>query len=426
VEREPVVGDVIDQRYTLKREIARGGMGAVFEAEQRETGRTVALKLVVRRSRFVRVSEEQLLLEAQAIGAVRHPGVVDLLDVGVCTSFGPYLALEMLVGRTLDGIIAARRTLPVREVARIGRQVCEALAVVHERRIVHRDLKPSNVFIALEDGREVVKLFDFGIAALGAANLGGPSEDRESFGTPEYMAPEQLLGEGPVDQRADLYAAGVTLFECLTGEVPYSGTMAQVLMKVARASVAPSVRALRSDVGEEFDEVLAVMLATKAEERFASGAAVARAIGLATGFAEGSTHLLGDVSPAMQGEVQRVSRATGAPPPPNPRVQRLFERVPYVTVTEVRHEGVVVEGRSEDISLGGMLVRTAGPLPAQARIRVKFALPREARDVVVPATIRWSREARGGDHANGVQFVDLPNDCRKAILEFVRNPEDVP
>lgn len=421
VAKDPVVGDLIDQRYTLRREIARGGMGTVFEAEQLETGRIVALKLVHRRSRFVRVSEEQLLIEAQAISAVRHPAIVELLDVGVCAAQGPYLALEMLVGRTLDGIIASRGTLPVRDVAHIGRQICEALAVVHERRIVHRDLKPSNVFIALEGGREVVKLFDFGIAALGGASLDAPSGDREAFGTPEYMAPEQLLGEGAVDHRADLYAAGVTLFECLTGTVPYTGTMGQVVSKLSRASAPPSVRVLRPDVDPELDEILTVTLALRPEDRFASGRALARSLGLATGCTEGATHLLGDATPSMREEFDRLSRLPERGSPTS-RVQRLFERVPYITMAELNHNGATVEGRSEDISLGGMLVRTQETIPAQAKIRIKFTLPGEGRSVAVGATIRWCREARGGHYASGVQFVDLPNDCRKAILDFVRSP----
>lgn len=422
--KDPIVGDVIDHRYTLRREIARGGMGTVFEAEQTETGRIVALKLVHRRSRHVRISEEQLLLEAQAISAVRHPGIVELVDVGICVLKGPYLALEMLIGRTLDGIIAARGPLPVREVVHLGRQMCEALAHVHEKRIVHRDLKPSNVFIALENGREVVKLFDFGIAALSGANLDGPSGDRAEFGTPEYMAPELLLGEGPVDHRVDLYAAGVTLFECLTGDVPYVGTLAQVVTKLARGMAPPDVGTLRPDVSADFAEILAMLLAPRPEERFDNGLAFARALALATGWPEGTTQLLGDATPGFQGEFDRVSRI-----PDNaramPHVQRLFERMAYVTMTELTYDGTTVDGRSEDISLGGMLVRTAGAIPAQAKVRVKFDLPRVGRTVTVGATIRWCREARDGGHANGVQFVDLPNDCRKAILDFVRAPSDV-
>ncbi|MBM4358165.1 MAG: protein kinase [Deltaproteobacteria bacterium] len=416
--KEPIVGDVIDQRYVLRRQIARGGMGAVFEAEQRESGRVVALKVVHRRSRFVKVIEEQLLVEAQAIAAVRHPGIVELLDVGVCATNGPYLALEMLVGRTLDGIVAARRRLPLRDAILIGIQICEALAVVHERRIVHRDLKPSNVFIALEGGREVVKLFDFGIAALGAGGIGGDPND-EAFGTPEYMAPEQLLGEGTVDHRVDVYAAGVTLYECLTGDVPFSGMVGQVVAKLATAEHAPRISETRPDASDDLDDALQGALAINADRRFMSAQAMGRTLASLVENPHGSTCLLGEATPAMLGELDRVSRnpeSRGS----DPRVQRLFERVPYVTVAEVVHGGAVLVGKSEDISLGGMLVRSDVPVDAQTRVKVRFALPGSARPVDVGATVRWSRAARSGEFAIGLQFVDLQNECRKAILDFVR------
>lgn len=418
--KDPVVGDVIDQRYVLRREIARGGMGKVFEAEQRETGRSVALKIVHRRSRFVRISEDQLLLEAQAIAAARHPGIVELLDVGVCAVNGPYLALEMLVGRTLDGIIASRRRLPLRDVVHIGRQMCDALAFCHARKIVHRDLKPSNVFVALEGGREVVKLFDFGIAALDAGAGSGAAQ--ESFGTPEYMAPEQLFGEGTVDERVDVYAAGVTLFECLTGEVPYPGTAAQVIAKLAQRLDVPRVRQVVPEVDEDLDEILAMAIAHDPDRRFASARAFGRALVVGSGLEDGSTCLLGEATPSMLEELGRSSRVSlPSTETSDPRVQRLFERVPYITVTEVEHGADVVFGQSEDISLGGMLVRAAVALPSQAKVRVTFQLPGEARTASVAANVRWSRAARGGEHAIGLQFLDLSNDCRKAILDFVRS-----
>jgi len=420
--KDPVVGDLIDQRYVLTREIARGGMGRVFEAEQRETGRAVALKIVHRRSRFVRISEEQLLLEAQAIAAARHPGIVELLDVGVCAVNGPYLALEMLVGRTLDGIIASRRSLPIEDVVHIGRQMCDALAFCHERNIVHRDLKPSNVFVALEGGREVVKLFDFGIAALGGA--GDASAEQDAFGTPEYMAPEQLFADGAIDHRVDVYAAGVTLFECLTGEVPYPGTAAQVVAQLAdRTRPVPRVRATLKDFNVDLDEVLAMAIALAPERRFSSASAFVRALGLASGLEAGTTCLLGEATPSMLEALDRSSRPSlpGAPPSDG-RVQRLFERVPYVTVTEINHGDGAFVGHSEDISLGGMLVRATASLPAQAKVKVTFQLPGVGRSASVQANVRWSRAARGGEHAIGLQFLDLANDCRKAILDFVRNP----
>jgi serine/threonine protein kinase len=175
-----------------------------------------------------------------------------VLDAGVDPEGRPYVVMEMLEGRPLDGLLAVRGRLPIPDAVQLGRQLCETLAYVHARGVVHRDLKPSNVFLARDElGREVVKLFDFGIAgtreALPDERAHKLTRAGSVMGTPEYMAPEQIFAQ-PADHRADLYAVGVTLFECLTGDVPFSGDYPQVLLKedlpVERASL-PARRAPR-------------------------------------------------------------------------------------------------------------------------------------------------------------------------------------
>ncbi len=421
VAKEPVAGDVIDGRYALRREIARGGMGAVYEAEQRVTGRVVALKLVNRGTRNAKISEERLLREARAMCQVIHPGIVEVLDAGICSKNGPYMAMEMLVGRTLDGIIASRGPLPVADVTHIGRQMCEALAFVHERGIVHRDLKPSNVFVVREGGREAVKLFDFGIAAVEDRQSRKLTGATEMIGTPEYMAPEQLFDEGPVDYRCDLYSVGVTLFECLAGDVPFSGSYPQVLMKIAQATEPPSVRALRGDVSDAFDEVIAFALARDADQRFASAEELRDALVAASGLSSGHTTLLRGAGPSVPPPPKTASR----PPDesaPIPLVRRLFERIPYVTVAQVKHGATIHIGRTEDISVGGVLVRTDTSLPRLAKVTVRFALPVTNATVELAGTIRWSRESRGGGHAHGLQFGELDPEVRRILHSYVQQP----
>ena len=249
---EPLVGETVDTRYELRRLIARGGMGLVFEAHHRFTRRAVALKLLPDDLRGKKEIRGRLLREAHALTAVRHPGFVEVLDAGVCGEHGPYLVLEMLDGRTLDGILAARRRLAIADTVQIGRQVCDAIAHANGRGVVHRDLKPSNLFIARNEiGEETLKLIDLGVAAVAEEQL--EQHDRkltqahEVVGTPEYMAPEQLWGR-EVDARTDVYAIGMSLFECLTGEVPYLGTYPDVLVQVSNATEPPSVREKRPDV----------------------------------------------------------------------------------------------------------------------------------------------------------------------------------
>ena len=165
------IGSTIDRRYLLKREIARGGAGAVFEAEHVYTKRSVALKLLVPEHRSAAEPRARLLREALALSQARHPGVVAALDAGETEDGTPYLVLELLEGRSLEGILAVRRRFAAAEVAWVGASLCEALASAHRRGIIHRDIKPSNVFVARdEQGQEVVKLFDFGVASMPTEN----------------------------------------------------------------------------------------------------------------------------------------------------------------------------------------------------------------------------------------------------------------
>ncbi|HYQ18369.1 MAG TPA: serine/threonine-protein kinase, partial [Polyangiaceae bacterium] len=232
------IGATVDRRYLLKREIARGGAGAVFEAEHIYTKRSVALKLLVPEQRTAAEPRARLLREALALSAARHPGVVAALDAGETEDGTPYLVLELLEGRSLEGILAVRRRIGAAEVAWLGIAICDALSAAHRLGIIHRDIKPSNVFVARdEQGREVVKLFDFGVAKVPSEHK-KLTQDGALLGTPEYMAPEQLLARA-VDGRTDLYALGVTLYECLAGVVPFEGNFGEVLLKVSTEPLTP-------------------------------------------------------------------------------------------------------------------------------------------------------------------------------------------
>jgi len=215
---EAQVGDVLDGRYTLRRQIARGGQGAVLEGEHRVTQARVAVKTLIRPALEMAEAHARLILEARILGAVRHPGLVAIHDAGTCEKHGPYLVLEMIEGRPLDGILLTRRKLPVGQAVAIARQLCDALSEVHHHGIVHRDVKPANLLIEATRGSDRVQLIDFGIATMGAGERPAEASSKltkagEILGTIEYMAPEQLMTTGPVDGRADVYAVGVVLYE---------------------------------------------------------------------------------------------------------------------------------------------------------------------------------------------------------------------
>ncbi len=425
---------MVDGRYALKREIARGGMGAVFEALQLSTGRRVAVKMVHGHAVRRREAQERLLREAKAIKQARHRGIVRLLDAGICASQGPFVVLEMLTGRPLDGILAARRRLPVADVVHIGRQVCEVLAYVHKRGIIHRDIKPSNIFIAREpEGTETVKLFDFGIAALTEA---GPNQRKltggaDLLGTPEYMSPEQLFAEGPIDHLSDLYAVGVTLFECLTGEVPFAGSYPQVLMQIAKREKPPSPRELHPELSNSLAAVIIRALAKAPSDRFANATKFRYALVEATGCATGAPFLLGRSGssvmppasdfPMAMGVASEERPERGNPDTaPIPLVRRRFERAPYMTsVVLTKTDGTELHGRSEDISEGGLLV-LVDAVPEEKVLLVRFMLPTTTTEVQLEAELRWVRDGRGELDAVGLQFIEIPDDPRRIIGAYVQ------
>ncbi len=190
-------------RFEIRREVGRGGFGAVYEAYDTELNRAVAVK-TLRLSRPRRdLSSDWIKKEAEAVARLDHPSIVTLFDVGTCDS-GPYLVMELLRGKTMGQRIA-EGPVPQAEALRIAEEMAKGLAHAHQRGVLHRDLKPANVFLC-EVGR--VKLLDFGLAhLLGAEGVSGA-------GTPKYMAPEQARGEA-VDQRADVYAAARVLGDML-------------------------------------------------------------------------------------------------------------------------------------------------------------------------------------------------------------------
>ncbi|HEY6099464.1 MAG TPA: protein kinase [Anaeromyxobacter sp.] len=213
-------GDVVG-RFVLRREIGRGGFGVVYEAFDRDLGRPVAFKALRPGRRIAAHSQEWLRSEAEAVAKLNHPNIVTLHDFGRGPT-GPYLIFELLRGQTLADRLRGGR-LPPRQAVAIATDIARVLAHAHEAGVVHRDLKPANVFLC-QDG--TVKVLDFGLAHLfGRAGA-------VSGGTPTYMAPEQWRNE-PGDERTDLFALGVLLFQMLTGNVPY-----RVSREVAEATEA--------------------------------------------------------------------------------------------------------------------------------------------------------------------------------------------
>jgi eukaryotic-like serine/threonine-protein kinase len=234
-------GDVIATRYRLERTLGAGGMGAVWEATHLLTHKRVALK-VVHAGQDDPGARRRVLREARAACAVKHPNVVTVHDVLEREDGTPVLVMDLLEGESLATRLEREHTLPPKDAITIARAILSALAAAHAVGIVHRDLKPDNVFLVTGGD---VKILDFGIAKLSGHDAATKETNRLTetgamVGTPHYMAPEQAFGEADIDARADLWAVGAVLYECLCGVPPTDGqNLGQILKALATGRIEP-------------------------------------------------------------------------------------------------------------------------------------------------------------------------------------------
>lgn len=430
-------GDVIAERYVVRREIARGGMAVVVEAEQRHTGRVVAVKCLLDEFANVTSVHERLMREARVLTTVRHPNIVEVLDAGFTATGSPYVVMEMLEGRTLEGFLAARGTLPVNEVLAIATQLCETLEFVHAFGVVHRDVKPSNVMIVRDRlGRETIKLIDFGVAALITSDRGESAPNARLtaagglVGTLGYMALEQLLAQ-PVDARSDVYSLGATLYECLAGDLPRPGGYAEIVQALAVGSPPRPLGELRADVPDAIAAVLDRSLAAWAAQRWPDMATFRRELSLAQGGAAAhDTSLLGTNASVRDESTPGVDHADGGPSEQpillhRRRVQavelhqRRHPRAAYITPVELsRNASESIMGRSEEISVSGMLVISDVPFRTGEWVTVRFAAPITGEVIEFGAMVRWAR-ASGTRTSFGLEFVDAPVSATESIRGYV-------
>ncbi|MEZ5330809.1 MAG: protein kinase [Thermoanaerobaculia bacterium] len=264
-------------RYEIVAEIGRGAMGRVFRARDPNVDREVAVKVMA--SPFLAGSDaedeearQRFLLEARAAGRLNHPGIVMVLDADSDPATGaPYIAMELVEGRSLDNLLHQyRRLVPARAVDLVA-QAARALAYAHDRGLVHRDIKPNNLLVA-DSGS--VKIADFGIAKLPAEALTLPGS---VLGSPGFMSPEQARGE-PLDGRSDLFSLGSVLYRALTGAEPFGGDdIPSVLYKVAHVDPRPA-RDRAPELPESLERVLERALAKERRHRFRDGREKAAAL----------------------------------------------------------------------------------------------------------------------------------------------------
>lgn len=266
----------IEGKYAFRSKLGSGAMGRVYEAVDRIIERRVAIKVVDRPAGGDPEAEEshtRFRREAQAAGRLSHPNIVGVYDYGEDDGQA-WIIMELVEGGSLKDRLDRQERFGIPAIVSLMVQVLGALAYSHARGVVHRDIKPANIMLSEgPDGTPQVKLADFGIARLENSSM---TQVGTLMGTPSYMAPEQLRGE-TVDERADIWAAGVVLYQLLTGEKPFEGSFSAVLHKALHIEPPPPSR-LSVTTPRAFDAVVAKAMAKRPEDRFPSAAAFAQAI----------------------------------------------------------------------------------------------------------------------------------------------------
>ncbi len=437
---EERVGSTMAGKYRLDGILATGGMATVFAGVHAWTEREVAVKILnyehARDPEIVR----RFLQEARAAAQLKHPNVVDVLDMGQDTDGTVYLVLERLHGETLKARMK-RGTLSLREVGATLLPVMRGVASAHAKKVVHRDLKPDNIFLASGEGGVVTpKLLDFGIAKV-ASGDSGSTRTGLMVGTPSYMSPEQVRGERDVGPRADVWSMGVVLHAALTGRVPFEGessaaVLARVITERARPilTIAPALRpsvaavvdrALTFEPAERFADMGEMVLAletaldgpsegSRAPGERAAPTPVSRApLPAIGGFTDTPTVQLDardldqPTSPAPPASEQNAAMlpaatpfawaaAPDAPPPPSAP-----SRLPWVV-------GALVAATLALAGVGYGLVRTEPTVtPLAAPVPVALPLPSAAGGAgeVTGTGASESESESGSESARGVDTV---------------------
>ena len=269
------IGQTLSGRYKIDELLGQGGMSAVYKAYDPNLKRVVAIKLVHQHlssdQEFVKRFEE----EASVVASLRHPNIVQVYDFNTDNDVN-YMVMEYVPGETLQQRLkrlnASQRRMDINEVFNITINVCDALSYAHKRGMVHRDIKPANIMLDVNNN---AILMDFGIVKI----IGGSSHTVTGavMGTARYMPPEVVRSE-PADQRSDIYALGITLYEMLSGKPPFESDSAMTVMMMHLNDPVPDIRAMRSDIDPRLVQITMKALAKDRNHRFQTAADFADAL----------------------------------------------------------------------------------------------------------------------------------------------------
>lgn len=271
VRRESIIGHMVADRFKVISLLGEGGSGQVYLAEHNVLERQFAIKVLRRDMLSDPTATERFRREARAASRMQHRNIVYISDFGQLKDGRLYLVMEYIPGDELCTVIQREKRLPAERAARILLQISMALDYAHEKGVVHRDLKSENIILTSERHRvDVAKILDFGLAKIlyGSGNLDTITFKGQIFGTPEYIPPEQIVGD-EVDRRADIYSLGVLAFEMVTGRTPFTGTLMELLVAHRKLTPPlPSSVCPREGIPECFDHLVRKAMQKKPADRF--------------------------------------------------------------------------------------------------------------------------------------------------------------
>ncbi len=360
--------------YRILKVLGEGGMGMVFQAKDSTLERLVALKVMKPESCSNEVSRKRFLQEARAAASIQHDHIVTIYQVGEDNGV-PYLAMQFLLGESLDSRLRREGRLPLTEIVRIGREVAEGLSAAHARGLIHRDIKPANIWLedlGLENAARV-KILDFGLARVSSDQSQHLTRPGVVMGTPGYMAPEQAKGQGGIDRRCDLFSLGCVLYHMSTGREPFRGEDIMATLMALALEEPPPISVLNPELPRALADLVTKLMAKNPDERPPTAGNVCKAL-LSI---KRSLSSPGAVAPTERDlvKIPPVERASPASPVESPKPAAFpSERLPTTPLEKSNTEKVPVPPGQPEVAApvaDGQAIPTvdkAGPLSLDAQV----------------------------------------------------------